>query len=366
METASSRWRLARRRFSRVALAAAFLMMLSPAHGGDKRTGQAAGFRLSGSSWIVDAPTKVADALDVFNTDSDGRALDPAIEVVYHGSGKESLHNLRAGKVDFALSATTPAALALMEQAQGGGGGEQDIVILASVGLSNRSHYLVAHKGRDIQRPVDLRGKRVAVTLDTSGHFGWSRFCRVHGIDGDSVTLVDSPVSDHKAMLTSGEVDAVVTWDPWGEDIRRSLGDDALVFTTRQLYTVNWLLISRRQVVDSRPEWAERVVSAYRRAIDLIQRDPLRARRLHAQARDIPPSTLAQMEDGVFWRLGLGWSVLANMEAQMAWLKERSRFRGVQGPLPSTYLYGQPMARQAPDALLLPPYLYMSEETGSP
>lgn len=366
MRTAYSRWQLSRCRISPVALVAAFVMSLPFAQGGDKGTGQAEVFRLSGSSWIVDAPTKVAAALDFFDTDSDGRTLAPAIEVVYHGSGKESLHNLRAGKVDFALSATTPAALALMEQAQRGGQSEQDIVILASVGLSNRSHYLVAHKGRDIQSPRDFRGKRVAVTLDSSGHFGWSRFCRVHGIDSDRVTLVDSSVSDQEAMLVSGEVDAVVTWDPWGERIRRTLGDNAQVFTTRQLYTVNWLLVSRRQVVDSQPELAERVVSAYRRAIELIHRDPSRARELHARVEEMPTPDLERMEDGVFWRLGLSWSVLANMEAQLAWLKERPRFRGVPSPLPSAYMYGRALARQAPATLLLPPYLQMVDDGESP
>lgn len=330
------------------------------------RSPEQGSIRLSGSSWIVDAPTKVADALDFFNTDSAGRALAPAIEVIYQGSGKESLHHLRAGEVDFALSATTPAALALMEQSLRGGHSDKDIVILATVGLSNRSHYLVAHKGRDIRIAGDFRGKRVAVTLDSSGHFGWSQFCRVHSIDCDRVTLVDSPASNHESMLVAGDVDAAVTWEPWGERIRRTLGSDALVFTTRQLYTVNWLLVSRRQVVNSQPELVQRVVSAYGRAIDLIGRDPSRARELHARVEGIPASDLEPLEEGVFWRLGLGWSVLANMEAQMAWLKERPRFQGVQSPLPSAYLYGGALAGQASDALLLPPYLQMVVEGESP
>lgn len=54
---------------------------------------------IAGSSWVADAPTKVADQLGAFNDPG----ISPQIKVVNYNSGKEALSSLLAGDSDFAI-----------------------------------------------------------------------------------------------------------------------------------------------------------------------------------------------------------------------------------------------------------------------
>ncbi len=311
--------------------------------------------RIAGSDWVVDAPTKVADALGYFNPD-DADSGD-TIRVDHYHSGQEALQQLLRGEAEFALAATTPVAIALLGQVDAALA-VPEIVILASVGLSNQSHYIVAARDRGIKVPHDLLGKRIGLMRDTSGHYGWSRFAGFHGLADAAITLIDVPVDRHRNALHDGTVDAVVSWDPWAAGVRESLGDNAVTFSTRQVYTVNWLLLTRPDTARHLPVLTDRVLRGYLRAIELIRADPEQARRLHSQVGGVPVEALAQQDRHVIWNLGLNWSVLANMEAQFDWLATRPELADRPRPTPDRYLEGEPLARVAPRHLMLPPYLH--------
>lgn len=315
--------------------------------------------RVAGSGWIADTPTKVADALELFNP-SDADDSTPRVRVDYYNSGQQALHHLLLGEAEFALTVSTPLAIALLEHARDGA--VPEAVILATVSLSNQSHYIVANRSRGIETPADLNGKRIGVMFDTSAHFGWTQFTALHELAGEGIMLVDVPIDRQEDAMVGDLVDAVVTWDPWGDRIRRALGERGIRFSIRQIYTVDWLLVTRRDVVDRSPGLADRVVDGYRRAIELIDRDPVRARTLHSRIGGVPVETLEALERGTIWRLGLNWSALANMETQFHWLSERPDYAGIPPPGPNRYLEAGPLSRVAPERLSLPPFLYRITE----
>lgn len=311
--------------------------------------------RLLGSGWVMDAPTKVAQELDYFNRDDAGMALTPPVAVAYANSGKEALARLRAGEAAFALAAPAPVARALLESPRTGNHGGVDIAILASVGLSSRGHYILADRLKGVSEPVDLAGKRVGVMFETSAHFGWSRFARYHGLNDADVVLVDTPIDRQLPMLAKGDLDAVVTWDPWGEQMLAELDGRLAAFSMRPLYSVNWLLLTRREIIDRHPAVTERVLDGYRRAIDFIAAHPERARRIHAVQSGVDATELKALEAGVIWRLGLDWSVLVNMEARFDWLAPT-----LSPPPPSRYLAAGFLGCAAPTRLALPDFLTQS------
>ncbi|MDZ7769928.1 MAG: hypothetical protein U5K38_12990 [Woeseiaceae bacterium] len=99
--------------------------------------------RIAGSSWVADAPTKVADQLGAFNPPG----ITPVIHVVNYDSGQQALASLLAGESDFALAASTPIASELLRSAVAGEP-ESTFVVLASVSLSNRTP---SHRSRTVQ-----------------------------------------------------------------------------------------------------------------------------------------------------------------------------------------------------------------------
>lgn len=327
------------------------LAAASPATAADPKP-----LRIAGSSWVADAPTKVADQLDAFNAPG----ITPVIQVVNYDSGKEALASLLAGESEFALAASTPIANELL-RAVVEGESESTFVVLASVSLSNRTHLIVANGTAGIQQPADLNGKRVGVMLDTSGHFGWQKFSEYHGLETDGITLVDLPVASMTSAFRDGRIDAAAIWQPWAFDLQSALGTDAKTFTTRHLYTVSWLLVTRRDVLARHPGSAERVLKGYLEATALIDADPRRARLLHARAHAMDPAMLEPLETGIMWALALDWSVLADLESQFSWIASRRGLDARSAPAPYQYIYARPLLNVAPQRVMLPAYLYADE-----
>jgi ABC-type nitrate/sulfonate/bicarbonate transport system substrate-binding protein len=311
--------------------------------------------RIAGSAWVGDAPTWVADGLGLFNRGmGEGQ---PAIEVELYGSGLEALRQLIAGDAEFALAATTPTALALAGALEPGSDQPAEIAVLASIALSNQSHYLVSLAGKGIQTAGDLAGQRVAIMFGTSSHYGWTRFSAFHGLDDAEVELVDLPVAEMAAALKDGQVDAAVIWQPWDASLRSAYGDEITILPMRMLYTVNWLLLSRTDFVASHPEVVERVLQAYIDAIESIHEDAAQAVQMHAAAVGVEVDELESPAQRMLWRVGMNWSVLVNLGAQFEWLSTWPELAGMTPPEPKGYLHGGPLKRISPELVTLPDYL---------
>lgn len=300
--------------------------------------------RLSGSSWVHDAPTKIAHRQGYFDS------ADQTVEVSYETSGKASLQRLLAGEVDLALVAATPLAHALLHQGEREG---SDLVVLASISLSNQTHHVLAASERGITAPTDLRGRRVGALRNSSAEFYWSLFAPLHGLDSEAVELVNVPVDAMRQALESGEVDAVVTWDPWVYRLQRQVDVDTVTFSERQIYTLNWLLVSQRELVERRQGAVEQVLRGYERAINDIHEAPDVARRLHGEGSDLPADYLRKMEEKIIYHLSLQWSTLINIEQQLDWLQTQPEYAHLERPGPGRYLYPGPLRAIASQRVLL-------------
>ncbi len=298
---------------------------------------------ISGSSWVHDAPTRVADVRGYF----DGPGAK--VKVSYEASGRASIDMLLARKVDYALVATTPLAQALLHQTPDKS--PDDLVVLAAISMSNQTHHVLAVSERGIQRPSDLAYRRVGVLADTSAEYFWGLFAAVYGLAG--VELLYMPLDAMNAALLQGEVDAVVVWDPWIYRIERDLGLETRRFSQRHIYTLNWLLVSHRATVEKYPDVADRILVGYLRAVKTMFEDPGLARQLQKTDADLSDTYLRSLAGKVIYHPGLQWSVLIDIEQQLDWFLSRqngaSRFR----PGPERYLAPGPMSRVAPQRLLI-------------
>lgn len=314
--------------------------------------------RIAGSAWIGDAPTRLADHLDLFNQGRE--ASEPRIEVLSFGSGHDAVMALMRGEAEFALGATTPVAMALMgEMAEAG----NPPVVMASLALSNRSHRIVVLPESGILKPEDIQGRRVGVMMGTSSHFGWFHFSRFHGLDDSSVELVNLPVSAMAEAMISGRIDAAVVWDPWDVELARATGATLDEFPLNAIYTVNWLLLADRQLAMSQPELLERVLQGYQTALARMDSRSDETLSLLADLFDTDVDSFLARTEGLLWRLGMNWSVLVSLGTQFDWLTAQPEFSQQPAPSPSDYLLGEPLRKLSPRLVTVPPYLMMSETT---
>ncbi len=327
------------------------LLMLAPAMPGMSVADAQAVDELvmSGSEWITDAPTRLASAAGYFSADG-----GPRIRVRLADSGKQSLERLMAGEVEFALMAAMPLAMELVRLHEQAAPPETWPVVLASIGLSSRTHHVIADGTRGIEQPADLSGHALGLLLETSAHYGWDRFADVQGIDADAVRLVDTRPGELAGGLAAGRFDAVVARPPFSEQIVDQLGASARSFPLQAMDSITWLLVSRRALIDREPHAVERVLRGYAEAINLLQTEPDRAAALLGQPRDW------LQDKRVAWKLALNWPVIAHMEAKLEWSAKRL---GVS-PLrvsPRIYIERGPLERFRPGAVSLPTWIVDGE-----
>jgi len=123
-------------------------------------------------------------------------------------SGPPIVEALQAGKIDVGGVGNTPVIF--------GAASRPNFKLVAT--LQQRQHrgdYLVVPGSSKITSPKQLKGKRVAYTLGSSGHGFLVQVLQRAGLSTRDVTLVNLTPSDALAAFSSGKVDAWATWEPF-------------------------------------------------------------------------------------------------------------------------------------------------------
>ncbi|MBF0612580.1 MAG: transporter substrate-binding domain-containing protein, partial [Magnetococcales bacterium] len=140
----------------------------------------------------------------------------PAPQVTWTKDGKQALALLEKGNVQTAVVGLGP--LVTLESAS-----FSPRILAALTTVPNLYHILVL-QGREIQTPADLRGKTIAVSLNSTMHVALIDLLTGLRIEPDQVKLVTPSNNDALLeMLRSGEVDAVCTRDPYLTTIQETL-----------------------------------------------------------------------------------------------------------------------------------------------
>ena len=149
-----------------------------------------------------------------------------------------------------------------------GSTGAQAVMILVG-DYSNGNDMVVAAPG--IQSVVDLKGKRVGVEVGFVGHLLLLDALESVGLTESDVELVNIPTNEAPQVLASGDVDAIVAWQPnSGQSLRRVPGSTAIYTSGDQpglIYDV--LAVSPTSLNANREDWGK-VVEVWYRVVEYI------------------------------------------------------------------------------------------------
>jgi NitT/TauT family transport system substrate-binding protein len=126
---------------------------------------------------------------------------------------------LTDGKVDTVTNAETQALLRSTAN--------PDIRVILTV--AEYSYRIVARRSAGIATASDLRGKKIATSLNSSAHFYIVKTLRSASLSESDVTVVGMPPPEMSAALARGDVDAVSIWEPAAEKSVAALGADAVI-----------------------------------------------------------------------------------------------------------------------------------------
>ncbi|MDX2220732.1 MAG: ABC transporter substrate-binding protein [Burkholderiales bacterium] len=126
--------------------------------------------------------------------------------LIQRQTGLQALNTVLAGDADVATVADVPFALNVMQG--------KSLVTVASIAKFSGDSALVVRADKTARIGSVLRGKRVAVTEKTAGHYTLSTILARLRVADKDVRLVNmNPQAMQEAFL-NGSVDAVATWEP--------------------------------------------------------------------------------------------------------------------------------------------------------
>lgn len=233
-----------------------------------------------------------------------------------HAFGKPALQAVIEGKADIATVADTPIVFAVV--------GGKKINILAVIQISNKNEAIVARQDRGIAKPLDLKGKKIGLTLETAGHFFANSFLLAHGMDINQVKIIDLKPDEMAEALATGKVDAVSTWNPTLTQLKKKLGHNGIIFFGESLYTENFCVVASQEYVKKNPAVIKKVLRALVKAEAFVQQHPEESRRQAAEFLKTDKVLLDETWDIFTFRVTLDQALLVNLEDQTRWtIKQR-------------------------------------------
>ena len=241
--------------------------------------------------------------------------------------GKAAVAELVRGNADLAVAADVPVVVEILKGAP--------LSIIASVANASNELAVLGRIDRGIRSAADLSGRRVGVTLGTSGeYFLWAFLVR-HRIAPQSVELVDLPPSGLIHALDHGLVDAITAWQPVRNEAERAFGARVVSLRAPDAYAQTYVLVGRQDYVQAHRQPLGQVLRALLDADAFVDSDPASARRLLAGLLRLRPENFDPAWRDVTLEVDQQQAQLVTLEDVAAWAMTR-RYAPTQ-PVPNFF-----------------------------
>ena len=138
--------------------------------------------------------------------------------------------------------------------------------------FSNGNDMIVARPG--ISSVAELAGKKVAVEIGFVGHLLLLRALEKAGLTEDDIELVNVRTNETPMVLASGEVDAIVAWQPnSSQSLQMVPGSTAIYSSANDQGLIYDTLAIAPESLDQYPEQWGKVIEVWYRIVDFIN-DP--------------------------------------------------------------------------------------------
>jgi NitT/TauT family transport system substrate-binding protein len=202
-----------------------------------------------------------------------------------------SMDAFAAGQLD-AVTMTNGDALVT------GATGARNVMIIIN-DYSNGNDMIIARRGVD--SVADLKGKKIGVEIGFVSHLLLLNALEKNGMSESDVELINVPTNETPQVLASGNVDAIVAWQPnSGQALNLVPGSTAIYSSADEpglIYDV--LAVSPTSLSANRDAWIK-VARVWYRVVDYIQDPATRAEAVSIMASrvGIPPADYESFIEG--------------------------------------------------------------------
>ena len=224
-----------------------------------------------------------------------------------------------------------------------------DLRIFGSI-FSGDTFEIIARKDHGITKPAHLRGRRIGLTKGTVLDFFMATFLSMQGITAGSVRLVDLMPSEIPVAISSGAVDAVISWEPYAGQIRNNLGSKAVTWPGQSGQRYQFVLMAKEEFSKERPIAVERLLKALLEAAKYCAENTEDVQNLLAARLGHDPASLQSSWKRLDFRVSLDQDIVTLMEDEAKWLlKQKGEHRDIPNYL--KYIEWRPLEKIKPDAI---------------
>jgi NitT/TauT family transport system substrate-binding protein len=257
-------------------------------------------------------------------------------------AGKDAVIALLDGNVDVAAAAEYVLVGNAINEKK-----IQAVVSIAKIEFQ----YLIGRKDLGILNVSDLKGKKVGVTRQTSAEFYLGRYLQLHNISLHDVTLVDLKPTQLGGSLTTGEVDAVLAWDPYAYTIEKNLGGNALIRLAQSGQTMYWLLVCRSDFITRHPELIDRLLRSFDQAEKFAANNPDQARKILQKRLNVEEAYVERIWPKTRMGLSLDQGLIIAMEDESRFMIDNNLVNNRQMPYYPDYIHWQGLEKVKPESV---------------
>jgi ABC-type nitrate/sulfonate/bicarbonate transport system substrate-binding protein len=255
----------------------------------------------------LSTPFYVAKSINAFD--------DTCVNVEYEEviGGKVAFDKVVSGKVDFATTSDSVIAFQSLTK--------HSFVTHTMFVQSDNDVKLITRSSDNIQSVLDLKGKKVGVTRSTASEYLLSTLLAIKGLTMDHVELHHYKPEPLIQGFRNGEVDAIVSWEPFVFELLQLVDDKIKIHDTKSLSTLSFNLISKladNQLVEK----AKCVIQGLHTAINYIASHPAASKKIVIEELNLSPAFIDWVWTDYIFKLGLNQSLILNIKSQATWAIE--------------------------------------------
>ncbi|MBT6503352.1 MAG: ABC transporter substrate-binding protein [Deltaproteobacteria bacterium] len=236
---------------------------------------------------------------------------DVDVTLVEYNSGKRALDGLLSGKADISTVAGTPIMFSSFKR--------QDYCVLGTFVYSYHDTKMIARRDKGIDKPSDLKKKRIGVNMGTTGQFFLSTFLVYNGLLASEVEIVGMGTKKLPEALKNGAVDAIAVWEPHANRAEKLLGDRAIRLPSSEIYRTTFSLVAMKKFVTSETEAIKKVLKAIDKAILFINREKHRSQAIVAKRLGKKKQAIGLLWDEYEYELFLDQALILTLADEARW-----------------------------------------------
>ena len=227
---------------------------------------------------------------------------------------------------------------------------KQDVLSFATIDKS-MIFYIIARADRGIKAPADLKGKRIGVPRQTITEFYLGRMLELNGLGIKQVIIVDAKASDPHGTITGGDVDAVVTWEPYVTEIRRRMGNEVIIRSVQSGQVSYWSVVSTPGWINLHANLVRQFLKSLAQAEVYVSHHPNEAKSTVKKRLKYDDAYMAAIWPEHQFSLSLDQSLITAMEDEARWMIKNNLTTEKKVPDFVNYIYIDALQAIKPEAV---------------